>query len=262
LSVGDDLFISGDRAEIEGSRIFLRVGGYATISGTAVHMSNVRIGTNTQAGTEGVLISGNGVSLVGIMVECETQQTTDNHDFIKVTGDNALISDLNVRTLGADKYKDLINIDAAAAGTTLGAISVDTSALIAGVVVNDGGVDTIDLHVEVIAWAKTGDLEVATGAIRFPITQPGDIIDARAMVDTAPTDASAIFDVNLNGTTIYATQGDRPTIVTTAFDSGFAPPTNVTPVAVGDYLQIDTDQIGSSVAGADVTLLVRYRVQQ
>jgi hypothetical protein len=81
------------------------------------------------------------------------------------------------------------------------------------------------------------------------------ITSVRASVGTAPTGASVIVDVHLNGTTIFTTQGNRPTISPGAFTSGSATP-DVTSVAAGDYLTIDIDQVGSTVAGAYLTVQV------
>jgi len=74
-----------------------------------------------------------------------------------------------------------------------------------------------------------------------------------ASVGTAPTGASLIVDVNKNGTTIFTTQANRPTIaVSTNFDDTPAP--DVTSWDDGQYLTFDVDQIGSTVAGADLVV--------
>ncbi len=75
------------------------------------------------------------------------------------------------------------------------------------------------------------------------------------MVGTAPTDADLIVDVHLNGTTIFAT--GKPTIAAAAFDSGLATPT-VQVAAAGQYFTVDVDQIGSTIAGSDLTVFIRY----
>ncbi len=79
----------------------------------------------------------------------------------------------------------------------------------------------------------------------------------RASVGTAPAGASVIVDVNKNGTTIFTTQANRPTIAaganTVKRTQGASPP-DVTMIADGDYLTIDIDQIGSTTAGADLAV--------
>jgi hypothetical protein len=80
----------------------------------------------------------------------------------------------------------------------------------------------------------------------------------RASVNTAPTGASLIVDVNKNGTTIYTTQANRPTaaIASTTLTPAGAP--DVTTFVDGDVLSIDVDQIGSGTAGADLDLTIEY----
>lgn len=75
-----------------------------------------------------------------------------------------------------------------------------------------------------------------------------------ASVNTPPTGANLIVDVNKNGTTLFTTQANRPTIVAgTNTDAGTP---DVTSWADGDYLTLDVDQVGSTIAGADLTVHV------
>jgi len=81
----------------------------------------------------------------------------------------------------------------------------------------------------------------------------GTITKAYARAKTGPTDADLIFDINLNGSTIWATQGNRLKIVdgnTTGTETSF----DTTAVSEGDYFSIDVDQVGSTIAGQDVTV--------
>jgi hypothetical protein len=64
--------------------------------------------------------------------------------------------------------------------------------------------------------------------------------------------------VNKNGETVFVTQGFRPTIVDGALLSAAATP-DVTTVAAGDLLSVDIDQVGSSIAGSDLTVVVLLR---
>ena len=105
-------------------------------------------------------------------------------------------------------------------------------------------------------FSAQGTLTTRTGSVRFPVVGGTYTIDSvRATVGTAPTGASLIVDVNKNGTTIYGTQSNRPTIAasSTAANGGTA---SVTTVTTGDYLTVDIDQIGSTVAGADLTVII------
>ena len=77
----------------------------------------------------------------------------------------------------------------------------------------------------------------------------------KVVVKTAPTGAALIIDVNKGGTTIFTTQGSRPSIaIGDTVDDSDTP--DVTALAEGDKLTIDIDQIGSTIAGADLTVEV------
>jgi len=78
----------------------------------------------------------------------------------------------------------------------------------------------------------------------------------RLVVDTAPTGANLIVDVHTGtgaGTTIFTTQGNRPTI-TAGSKTGVSVAPDVTSIAEGDEFSVYVDQIGSTVAGADLTI--------
>jgi hypothetical protein len=106
------------------------------------------------------------------------------------------------------------------------------------------------------AFFKTGTLTTTTGTQRLPIDGTYTIVGTRLMVGTAPTGANLIVDVNKNGTTIYTTQGNRPTITATQNAGGPGTAPDITALAAGDYLTVDIDQIGSTIAGSDLTVSV------
>ena len=107
------------------------------------------------------------------------------------------------------------------------------------------------------AFTVPGTLTVGSSLARFYFTGSYTITNIHASVGTAPTGASVIVDVNKNGSTIFSTQGNRPTIVASSnVDSSSTPDT--TSVVSGDYLTIDIDQIGSTVAGTDLVVTVYW----
>jgi len=109
-----------------------------------------------------------------------------------------------------------------------------------------------------ITYAAEGAVEVATGALRFYAPIALTIDKVYIAVNTAPTDASLIVDVHKGGVTIFTDQGKRPTIVTTEFvDESDTP--DITALAKNDYVTIDIDQVGSSVAGSDLTVHIRCK---
>ncbi len=66
---------------------------------------------------------------------------------------------------------------------------------------------------------------------------------------TAPVGATLFVDVNVNGTTIFTTQANRPGVLTTAFAANSGIPDGTTVLAAGDRITIDVDAIGSTTAG-------------
>lgn len=107
-------------------------------------------------------------------------------------------------------------------------------------------------------FSRAGTLAVGVGSHRI-YNDSGATLTikaVRASVGTAPTGASIIVDVNVNGTTIFSTQGNRPTIAASANTSGKVTNMNTTTIADGAYFTVDLDQVGSTVAGADLTVQI------
>lgn len=118
---------------------------------------------------------------------------------------------------------------------------------------------TVEINTEAAAFSKGGALTVASGTFRYPIKGGTFNIDSvAAMVGTAPTGAALIVDVKKNGTTIFGTAGNRPTVAAGA-NAATVGAYSITSVTTGDYLSVDIVQIGSTVAGSDLTLVVRLR---
>jgi len=107
-----------------------------------------------------------------------------------------------------------------------------------------------------LSFAVVGTLTTGTDkapTICAPCTLT--IVKVKICVKTAPTGAAIIVDVNKNGTTIFTTQANRPQIAigATTGDSGTP---DVTALAETDKITIDIDQVGSTIAGADLTVEV------
>lgn len=115
---------------------------------------------------------------------------------------------------------------------------------------------TKTLTFSLTSFYKSGTLSVATGTNRLPIDGTYTIIGARLMVGTAPVGANLIIDVKKNGTTIYTTQANRPTIVAGQNAGGPGATPDVSTLAAGDYLTVDIAQVGSTTAGSDLTVAV------
>lgn len=199
----------------------------------------------------------------------------DSGNELVVLGQSAAPPDATFVTLSSDG--DLSN--EAVLGTSVimsGLASARPAAATAGLLYfatdTDGGTlyrDTGSAWVQVgqgvtrseilVPFPTSGTVSTGTGALRVYVEEACTIVGARASVGTAPTGATLIVDVNKNGTTIYTTQGNRPTIAISGNTSGTPTTPDVTSLAAGDYLTVDTDQVGSSVAGADLMVTVVLR---
>lgn len=124
---------------------------------------------------------------------------------------------------------------------------------------DDDVVRPVDMSWENIPFSYAGALALKVGTSRYPITGGTfQIQTIAAMVGTAPTGAAVIVDVNKNGTSIFGTQANRPTVAVSA-NAAVVGAFTATTVTVGDYLTIDVDQIGSTVAGSDLVVAVRLQ---
>jgi hypothetical protein len=103
-----------------------------------------------------------------------------------------------------------------------------------------------------------GVLSVGSGQERFRIPSAGSLKTIATTLASAPTGASVIVDVNVNGVSIFAAApANRPTIAVSTTDSG--PVTVTTSVAAGDVVTVDVDQIGSTLPGSYLMVIVTYQ---
>lgn len=111
---------------------------------------------------------------------------------------------------------------------------------------------------QTLTYSLAGTVSTGTGKARLynDTGVPLTIRAVRASVGTAPTGASLIVDVNKGGTTIFTTQANRPTIAAGTNTSGKVTAINVTTLNDGEYVTVDIDQVGSTVAGADLVVQV------
>ena len=110
-----------------------------------------------------------------------------------------------------------------------------------------------------LVFCIPGDLSTGTNVAPSVLADEALTVDkVYVYVRTAPTGASIIVDVTKNGVTIFTTQGNRPEIAIDGnTDESGAP--DVTSLAKNDRVDVDIDQVGSTVAGADMTVMVRCK---
>ena len=112
-------------------------------------------------------------------------------------------------------------------------------------------------YIEPMDFSRAGELSIMVGTTERPI-YGGTFAFASivARVGTAPTGSAIILDVLKNGTSIFLTPGDRPTIavgqkVATVGSWGNASVTD------GDYVTVDILQVGSTTPGSDLVVPIR-----
>lgn len=106
------------------------------------------------------------------------------------------------------------------------------------------------------AWHISGTLGTGTNnGPRYVAPQALTIVKVWLIVRTAPTGAAILIDINKNGSTIWSSQGNRATIAISG-TTGNTTTFNTTALAAGDYLDLDLDQVGSTIAGVDLTVVL------
>lgn len=90
----------------------------------------------------------------------------------------------------------------------------------------------------------------------------GEITSVAAVMSGAPAGSAVIADLKKNGTTLYTTTANRPTILAGATESATepSPDPDVTTFVAGDTFALDILQIGSGTAGSSIDITVGYVV--
>lgn len=100
--------------------------------------------------------------------------------------------------------------------------------------------------------------QVTTGAGRAVIWNDSGVSlrirNVRATVGVAPTGADLVVDVNRNGSSIFDSAGDQPTIPDGSTTSGKNTAMATVTLNDGDRVTIDVDQVGSSTPGEDLVV--------
>jgi hypothetical protein len=105
---------------------------------------------------------------------------------------------------------------------------------------------------------SVGAQTVGAGKDRIVLPFNAEVISVSAVVGTAPTGSSLICDVLKNGVSIFTTTANRPTIAAGTFQSTTYPRPDSPLLSQGDKLELSVVQIGSTVAGSDLDVIVQY----
>lgn len=161
---------------------------------------------------------------------------------------------LGFRDTNAVVYEDLI-FQAPAAAVTIDIADITPG----GTPLNPTQYAELDARLaDSVTFSYPGAVTVISGTARLynDTGQSRTIASVRASAGTAPTGTALIVDVRKNGTSIFPTT-PRPQISVGA-NTGTAVP-DTTTWAAGEYLSVDVVQVGSSVAGSDLTVTVTYK---
>lgn len=101
-----------------------------------------------------------------------------------------------------------------------------------------------------ITFTKAGTITVGTGTFRWynDLGVTLTIRSVRANIGTASTSGTPTVDVKVNGTTIYGTSANRPTVAVSALTSGKNTGFSTTTIADGSYLTADVVVAGTGAA--------------
>jgi hypothetical protein len=96
--------------------------------------------------------------------------------------------------------------------------------------------------------------------LSFRVTDNCTLEHVHIYADTAPAGTSFVLDVNLNGATVFTTQGNRPAVAAGAHVGTSGTP-DVTAAAEGDLITFDPDMVGNGPPGADYMIDVTAKLQ-
>ncbi len=100
----------------------------------------------------------------------------------------------------------------------------------------------------------SGNLTTGAASVEWPAPFDFTLVSAIGQAGTAPVGASLIVDVRINGASIFANQGEMVSI-----SSGQNQDTSATKnasVSAGSVVTFEIEQVGSSTAGADLTIVL------
>lgn len=112
-----------------------------------------------------------------------------------------------------------------------------------------------------IIFTISGTVAINQGTLRILNVTGKTVIIRKVVLSvgllTPPTGASLIVDLNKNGSTIFTDQLNRP-LVLSGEVSGQTTIIDSPNWSDGEWLTMDVDQVGSSLAGSDLTVHVVY----
>lgn len=104
-----------------------------------------------------------------------------------------------------------------------------------------------------VVLAAPGTATAAQEPFSYVMPEDGNFLSCVVYANTAGVTGSAIYDVHKGGTTLYTTQGSRPTAATTVAVTTEAATADIQTLAAGDVITFFCDQISTGTPQADLT---------
>lgn len=112
-------------------------------------------------------------------------------------------------------------------------------------------------QIETVPFTRQGTLTVSPSTSEYPIGPGTFSIDSiSARVSDSPVGSDVILDVFKNGSTLWPTPADRPTIAPGAHNAVIGA-FGLVMLEEGDYLEVTIEQVGSAVAGSNLVVTIR-----
>ena len=245
----DELLVSQAGVTKKATRLQMAAGVQTNLDTHEADVSNPHAVTKTQAGLGNVsddaqLKIDSDLGDIGSAANARTNlDVPSNTDLTGHTGDTA-----NPHTV----TKSQVSL-----GNVTNDVQLKTASDLADVASADTARDNLGVK-HIHTWNVAGVLS-ALAEVGGALIAPRDLVIEKAYIyckDTGGTSGDTIVDINKNGTTIFTTQANRPTL---AYDDGdkkaVSPAPDVTSLAEGDIVTIDIDAIPGT-ASEDLTVML------
>lgn len=247
----------------------------ASVAATEVQAAIVEVAAEAAAAVHTHNYAPLGATTVAAAGTTETLTVTDKSDFhitldanctISTTGWPAGVHDVVVvlKQGGTGNYTvtwaDVDEWEESQAPVIDGTVGAETVVVLRSL---DSGTTIKGYHglaIRMAPWSTPSntDLATRTASPSLWFRRAGRIVGVKLRVDTAPTGAAIIVDVNVNGTTIFTTQANRPTIAISGTSSTYVTNMNTTAVAADSYITVNIDQVGSTNPGQGLTVYLFF----